>query len=327
MKLRHVFLCFSWVALFAVCFVGAPVQAQSPADNGQLLAEKAKRDHDLGRLNEAIEGYTQAYQLTGDLNLLFSLAEAHREAGHAADAVKIFQTYLRRDPKGIHSESAEKQIKELERAQKTGAGKAPAPAAGQTTAKPASAAPTTAKAPAAVPFAPPPVIAKPAPVALPPPVIAKPAPVVPPPPAVAKPAPPPPRLPPAPPATLIPTAPEPAEPSPVTTVVISGGEPPPAPGVSPPLPRWVPWTLAVTTVALGTGAIISGLSASDRYDELRDSCGQSTGGCTAEQIDDVKSRAFRANILWTLAGVAALGTGVTVYVNANAAGVAGLWAF
>jgi hypothetical protein len=89
----------------------------------------------------------------------------------------------------------------------------------------------------------------------------------------------------------------------------------------------VPWAAAVTTVALGTAAVLSGLSTDKRYDDLKSSCGQTTEGCPADQVSDLRSRARTDTILWALTGVAALGTGITVYVNTSAAGASGLWAF
>jgi hypothetical protein len=102
---------------------------------------------------------------------------------------------------------------------------------------------------------------------------------------------------------------------------------PPKSSESPPLPRWVPWAGAVATVALGTVAIVSGLSASRRFDELKNSCGQTPDGCAADQVSDLRSRARSVGVLWALAGAAAVGTGITIYVNTSAAGFSGLWAF
>ena len=92
------------------------------------------------------------------------------------------------------------------------------------------------------------------------------------------------------------------------------------------MPAWVPWTLTAATLALGVEAVLSGLSASNHYDDLKSSCAQTTG-CTSVQVDDVKSRARRANIFWALTGVAAVGAGVTIYINTEAAGMGGLWRF
>lgn len=100
-----------------------------------------------------------------------------------------------------------------------------------------------------------------------------------------------------------------------------------APAAAPPLHRWVPWSLAATTVVLAGVAVWSGLSANDRFDQLQHSCGQTSQGCDAAATGDLKDRARRTNILWALTGVAALGTGVTIYLNTSAAGVSGLWRY
>jgi tetratricopeptide (TPR) repeat protein len=94
-----------------------------------------------------------------------------------------------------------------------------------------------------------------------------------------------------------------------------------------PLPRWLPWAGAGTTIALACVAIGAGVSASNKFDELHGSCGNTSAGCTTTEIDSVRSRAHLANVFWVLTGVAALGTGATIYVNTREAGVAGLWRF
>ena len=102
--------------------------------------------------------------------------------------------------------------------------------------------------------------------------------------------------------------------------------PAPAPP-GPPLPRWLPWAGLGATLALGAGAVVTGLGASHRYDELHGSCGQRTEGCPTSDIDDVRSRARTANLLWVAAGVGAALTGVTFYVNTREAGFSGVWSF
>ena len=93
------------------------------------------------------------------------------------------------------------------------------------------------------------------------------------------------------------------------------------------MPSWLPWAGIGATLALGAGAVVTGLGASQRYDELRGSCGQTVEGCAQSDIDQVKSRALTANLLWAAAGVSAVATGVVVYVNAREAGFAGAWSF
>ena len=304
-----------------------PAHAQATEPTATELAEGASRAHALGRLDEAITGYQRAYQVSGDASLLFSLAETQREAGRDAEALRTFQTYLRRDPEALHRESAAKQVKELEQ---------------KLRGKP-TAVPVTTNPPLAAP-------APRAPSAVPPSIPASPqAPVRPPSPASSLH-----------PSAVRPTSPVPPTPTttvapaqwpeslslppvvpllPTSSIADSSGrttagvdlatqsEPPKSKDERPPLPRWVPWAGAVATVALGTVAIVSGLSASRRFDDLKGSCGQTASGCAADQVSDLRSRARTVSIFWALAGAAAVGTGITVYVNTSAAGAAGLWAF
>jgi hypothetical protein len=119
-----------------------------------------------------------------------------------------------------------------------------------------------------------------------------------------------------------------ATPSPATSAPSATVTATPAPSSrEPPLPRWLPWVGAGTTVALITGAIVSGVSASNEFDSLQNSCGQTTAGCTAEQIDSVRTRDKLATILWIAAGATGAATGVFFVVNASSAGISGLWRF
>jgi tetratricopeptide (TPR) repeat protein len=128
----------------------------------------------------------------------------------------------------------------------------------------------------------------------------------------------------APPIKLDVAAPPPEAPAPVITASATVSAPPLAPT---PLPRWLPLAGVVTTIALATVAIVYGLSGSNHYNDLASSCGQTAAGCTTAQIDGVKSSDRTATLFWILAGVAAAGTGATVFVNTRSAGVSALWRF
>ena len=69
------------------------------------------------------------------------------------------------------------------------------------------------------------------------------------------------------------------------------------------------------------GAIVAGSSANSGFDNLTNTCGMTTAGCTQAQIGDVEARATLANVLWLLAAVSAAATGVTVYLDSRQAGV------
>jgi len=237
---------------------------------------QARQAYDAGRLREAIEGFKRAYELSGDLTLLFRLGEVSREAGQDVAALRFYRTYLARDLRGKHREAAERAAGDLELKM----------------AKPAPL-PATAR---------PPVVAHPVArqVAVPP------APVT---------------------APSSPSSPPPASAVLPAVDLRAQAAADPAPRSGPPLPRWLPWAGVGATLALGAGAVVTGLGASQRYDELRRSCGQTVEGCAPSDIDQVKSRALTANLLWAAAGVGAVATGVVVFVNAREVGFSGAWSF
>ena len=320
--------------------------AQSETETAESILERARRAHDLGHLDEAIAAYGRAYQASGDPRLLFEMAEAQREAGHDAEALRSFKTYLRRDPAGTYRASAEKEVQDIEQQLKTdGASKGGAvvatprrsaspgaaavgavPGASRTPPAPPAqrAVAPTAAGTAARPVTGPPPVATPAPAVVPAPATGAPEPnaqtrLVP-----------------------LPTTTPPPLSTGLPSSAINGG---PASTASSPgvdlsrpseaaggaatsaLPRWVPWVLGATTLALATSTVISGLSAASRFDELKNSCGQSPTGCPKTDIDDVQSRAKRTNVLLVLTGVAAVGTGVAVYFTLDSAGATGQWRF
>ena len=276
-------------------------QAAPSAAARDALAQ-ARQAHSAGRLKEAVDGYTRAYELSGDTELLFQLGEVNHQMGQGVAALRFYRTYLARDPRGKNRKAAERAADILE-------------------SNPSAPPPVVTSAPAPVAPAPPP----PAPAAkTPPPPVARPAPAAP-----VAPSPPPP--PPAPVAAVPVAEPPPAAAAP----------PPAAPAVDlraditstaaapqgPPLPGGLAWAGMGATLALGAGAVITGLQASHRYDELRASCGRTPEGCMPGDINQVKSRALVANVLWAATGIAALATGVVVVVNAREVGFAGAWSF
>jgi Tfp pilus assembly protein PilF len=107
--------------------------------------------------------------------------------------------------------------------------------------------------------------------------------------------------------------------------ITAGAVPAPKPaGSSLPYLRWVGSGL---TLALVSGAIVSGLSASSKFSDLQKSCGATSAGCSAGEIDSLKSRALMTNILWGAAGVAAVGTGIAFYLAPHGGAVQVAWNF
>jgi hypothetical protein len=84
--------------------------------------------------------------------------------------------------------------------------------------------------------------------------------------------------------------------------------------------RWT-WVAGGATVALTGAAAIVGLSMRSRFDDLRSSCGKNSpqqAGCSAGDIDSLHTRKVTANVLWGLAGAAAVTTGVLFFVEGRA---------
>ena len=103
-----------WIVLVSVPLTSiAMADTSASAPSVTELAAEARRAQASGHFAEAIDIYSRAYQLTGDKNLLFELAQTQRRAGHADEARRLFQTYLRRDPQGAYRDSAARQIQEL----------------------------------------------------------------------------------------------------------------------------------------------------------------------------------------------------------------------
>jgi len=124
------------------------------------------------------------------------------------------------------------------------------------------------------------------------------------------------------PSPLPPLAPPP--PVPVENPAVAMVAQPSPTGSSLPYLRWL--GVGVTAALVG-GAIATGLSASSKYDNLKDTCGNTPAGCTDSQTNTVKSRALVTNILWALAGTAAVGTGVMFVLTPHESVAQVAWSF
>ncbi len=69
----------------------------------------------LGAYDEAIAEYSAAYRAKDDPALLYNIAQAHRLAGHAADALRFYKMYLTLLPRAPNREEVEAKIAELQR--------------------------------------------------------------------------------------------------------------------------------------------------------------------------------------------------------------------
>jgi tetratricopeptide (TPR) repeat protein len=132
-----------------------------------------------------------------------------------------------------------------------------------------------------------------------------------------------------------PVSPPPAEPPPLPAVQAASpaashlvqvpAEPKPARSIF--NLRVLRWVGVGATGALVVGAITTGVLARSKYNDLKGDCGKTPQGCSSGDIDGVKTRALLTNVLWGLAGAAAIGTGVMFYMTPHEASAQLAWRF
>lgn len=84
--------------------------------------------------------------------------------------------------------------------------------------------------------------------------------------------------------------------------------------------RFWTWVALGAAGALTISALVVGLSAQSKYDELHEGCGATAGGCEESEIDSVKTRAIAADVLWGTAAAAAITAGVLFFVEGRGGG-------
>jgi hypothetical protein len=296
---------------FVVALAALPARAEGKRDKGQRPVDQGHRAYNLGHWSDALAAFEKAYEESGDSAILFNLAETHRQLGHTADAIRLYNSYLRELPNGPDHEAAATEIKNL-------SGNGGAKAAPAATAPPPVTPAPAKPAPPPVATTPPPVAPAPAKPATPPPAPpptasypSHPAPAAIPPPAAASP--PPGSAPVAPlgPAPTVTTAPPGAPPPASDSSLLVSQPPPPAQHRSK-----VPVIIgAAATGAFVAGAIAFTLSSNSLYNDLKSSCGVTAMGCSQSQVDGVKTRDHAATAFWIAAGAAAVATSVLLIIR------------
>src|SRR5262245_62111772 len=115
------------VALSLLLMAGAAraTDAPAPAPGARIGGDPASapaREHyqkgtafyDLGRYQDAIREFEAAYELKNDPALLYNLAQSHRLAGNAEQALHFYRTYLKKVPKAANRVEIEGRITTLE---------------------------------------------------------------------------------------------------------------------------------------------------------------------------------------------------------------------
>jgi tetratricopeptide (TPR) repeat protein len=113
-------------------------------DNAREHYVKGTRAYELGLYEEAIAEYMAAYKLKDDPALLFNIGQAHRLAGHPAEALRLYKTYLAKVPGAPNRAEVEAKMadlaKQLEQQKRAAPMPAPAPAPAPAAPPPESAA-------------------------------------------------------------------------------------------------------------------------------------------------------------------------------------------
>jgi tetratricopeptide (TPR) repeat protein len=140
----------------AVALSSAPSPARADDETTEQARQhyaKGKQAFDLGKWDDAIAEFEEAYKLRSDPTFLFNMAQAYRRKGDLQRALDLYKNYLIENPDSPKRSEIEKRIRALEKEMKNPARRqieAPAPVASPS--EPPPAAPVVvAPAPAAAP--------------------------------------------------------------------------------------------------------------------------------------------------------------------------------
>jgi tetratricopeptide (TPR) repeat protein len=84
-----------------------PAEAKAASGDPKAHYERAVSLYNSGQYDKAIEEFQAVYELRPAPILLFNLAQAHRKAGHQAQALDLYERFLRENPAPDTSKKAE----------------------------------------------------------------------------------------------------------------------------------------------------------------------------------------------------------------------------
>jgi len=100
------------LALFAAPRVAAAEDAATKTAKRHFT--KGEKLFALGRFDDALEEYEQAFEAKPLPGFLFNIAQCHRNLGNIDQAIFSYRKYLREAPDAENREAVERQIEELE---------------------------------------------------------------------------------------------------------------------------------------------------------------------------------------------------------------------
>ena len=104
------------VVIAALLLITGGASAQdSRVGEARKQYDEGTRLYDLGRFDEAIAKYEEAYRLHDDPAILYNIAQAHRLAGHNERAIFFYRSYLRRTPEAPNRDEVLGRIEQLQK--------------------------------------------------------------------------------------------------------------------------------------------------------------------------------------------------------------------
>ncbi len=99
-----------------VAATSATALAQPTGDKKKALDlyDKGNTQYNLGRWKQAIELFTQAYEVYNAPEFLFNIAQAHRQDGNCSEALFFYRRYLANKPNATNKAEVDGFIKELD---------------------------------------------------------------------------------------------------------------------------------------------------------------------------------------------------------------------
>jgi tetratricopeptide (TPR) repeat protein len=96
-------------------------QAATPEQMQQAAAtfEIAEKNYKVGDYEKALEGYKEAYVLSGEADLLFNIGQCQRKLNRNEEAIRSYKNFLQERPNTPIKSDVEAIIRELELAQNT----------------------------------------------------------------------------------------------------------------------------------------------------------------------------------------------------------------
>ena len=97
--------------LVAVALLAAPAAAQTAVEKARAAYDAGVEDFRAKRYPAALQHFERAYKLDPSPVLIYNLARAHEEMGHAALAIEHYELYLARLPDASDRADVERRIR------------------------------------------------------------------------------------------------------------------------------------------------------------------------------------------------------------------------